>query len=256
MSLDILPSAPDVIAVRVQGQLEHDEMERAIDLIERSISANERTHVFVEAIGFRSLDMQHLSDYLRRTWPLLGKLKRFGRIAVVSDQAWLRAAARIESALLPNISYEVFGPSEREQALAWVEGRESYPHRGGIRAVETDRRDVFAFEIDGKLMERDLEAVADTFLAQAPSRAIGKIIRFGGAELGGLLDGDFVRMKLAAMSSVERYAIVGGPEWLAGWISLVDGLAKADIRHFALQEEAAAWEWVGAQPRSRGQASA
>jgi hypothetical protein len=85
---------------------------------------------------------------------------------------------------------------------------------------------------------------------------IGKIIQLGGAEPGGLLNGDFVRMKLAAISSVERYAIVGGPAWLPGWVSIVDGLAKADIRHFALQKEAAAWEWVGAKPRSRGQVSA
>ena len=58
-------------------------------------------------------------------------------------------------------------------------------------------------------------------------------------------------MKLAALGSVERYAIVGGPAWLAGWVSLIDRLAKADIRHFEFGDEAEAWKWIEAEPRAR-----
>ena len=129
MSIEILPSANDVIAVRLQGKLAHDELERVIDLIERSISERELTHVFVEDIGFTGIDMQHLPQYLQRARPLLFKLKRFGRIAVVSDQAWVRNAARFESALMPKISYETYSAAERDHALAWVEGRESLPRQ-------------------------------------------------------------------------------------------------------------------------------
>jgi len=254
MALEVLPSTPEIIAIRIQGKLDHEALQRVIDMIERSISSHEKTHMFVEASGFSGLEVQHMLEYFRRGLPLLGKLKRFGRIAVVSDQAWLRAAARIESALLPNISYEIFDPGERDQALAWVEGREPRPHGIGIRVVETNRPDVLAFEIDGKLTRQDLEAVAKRFTTgmagQSPSRVLGKIIRLGGAELGGLVDDDLVKGKLAAFSNVERYAIVGGPAWLAGWVSVIDALARADIRHFPLQDESAAWTWIGAAPGS------
>lgn len=47
----------------------------------------------------------------------------FGRVAVVADQAWVRIGTRLESALLPSISYHTYMPEERDQALAWVEGR-------------------------------------------------------------------------------------------------------------------------------------
>jgi hypothetical protein len=57
--------------------------------------------------------------------PLFGKLGRFGRVAVVADQAWIRAGTRPESALLPNISYRVYLPHERDEALAWVTGKSS-----------------------------------------------------------------------------------------------------------------------------------
>jgi len=251
MALEVLPSPADIVAVRIEGKLEHEALQRVIDMVEHSIASHDKTHMYVEAVGFSGLEVQHMLEYLRRGLPLLGKLKRFGRIAIVTDQAWLRAAARIESALLPNISYETFGLSERAQALAWVEGREPRPHGPGIRVVETGRPGTWAFEIDGKLTRHDLEAVAERFTSEAPSRVLGKIVRFGGTEIGGLVDDDFVRMKLAALSSVERYALVGGPDWLASWVSLIDGLAKADIRHFPLEEEAAAREWIGAGPASR-----
>lgn len=251
MAFEALPSATDVVALRIEGKLEHEALQRVIDMVERSIASHDKTHMYVEAVGFSGFEVQHMLEYLRRGLPLLGKLKRFGRIAIVTDQAWLRAAARIESALLPNISYETFELSEGEQALAWVEGREPRPHRPGIRVVETGRPATLAFEIDGKLTRHDLEAVAERFTSEAPSRVLGRIVRFGGAELGGLVDDDFVRMKLAALSSVERYALVGGPDWLASWVSLIDGLAKADIRHFPLEEVAAAWEWIDAGPASR-----
>ena len=57
---------------------------------------------------------------MRRAMPLFGQLGRFGRAAVVADQAWIRAGSRIESALLPGISYMVVGPEGRDEALAWV----------------------------------------------------------------------------------------------------------------------------------------
>ncbi|WP_173930965.1 STAS/SEC14 domain-containing protein [Chelativorans sp. Marseille-P2723] len=259
MTIEILPSsAPDVVLLRIEGKAEHEDVLRVIDLLEDLLFRNEKTHVLVEAIDFSGFEPQHVPEYLRRGLPLLGKLKRFGRIAVVSDQAWLRTLARIESALLPNISYETFDLSERERALAWVEGREPRPHGAGLQIIETSRPDVLAFEIDGKLSEDELETIVERFEPEesrpAPKRVIGKIIRLGGAEMKGLFDDDFVKMKLHAFSNVERYALIGGPAWLAGWVTFIDALTKGEIRHFSLEDEAAAWDWIGTRPHKDSRA--
>jgi len=58
---------------------------------------------------------------MKRAMPLLGKLDRFGRVAVVADQAWIRFGTRLESAILPNVSYRTYLPEERDEAFAWVE---------------------------------------------------------------------------------------------------------------------------------------
>jgi hypothetical protein len=54
---------------------------------------------------------------MNRSFPLFGKLDRFGRVAVVADQAWMRVLTRFESALLPYVSYRVYSPAERQEAL-------------------------------------------------------------------------------------------------------------------------------------------
>jgi hypothetical protein len=125
--IEMLKSKADVIAVKVGGKLDQPEMETLTNLVEKSLAEHEKTHVFVEVQGFSGLELTAIADYAPSVGAMLGKLKRFGRIAVVSDQRWIRWATQVESALLPGISYETFEPSERDRALAWVEGGQGSP---------------------------------------------------------------------------------------------------------------------------------
>jgi hypothetical protein len=84
------------------------------------MNKHDQVHIFVETRGISSLEISALPTYTARALPLFGKLSRFGRVAVVADQAWVRIGTRIESAMLPFISYKVFEPDERDRALAWV----------------------------------------------------------------------------------------------------------------------------------------
>lgn len=93
-----------------------------MDRIEQAMARHEVIHVFVETRSLDGIELSGLGAHVARAMPLLGKLKRFGRVAVVADQAWVRAGTRIESALLPNIRYRVFLPDERDEALDWVRG--------------------------------------------------------------------------------------------------------------------------------------
>lgn len=250
--IEMLKSKPDVIAVKVGGKMGREGLDAIVDLVEKSLAEREKTHLFADVEGFSGIELDALAEYLPRGLSMIGRLDRFGRIAVVSDQPWVRVATRIESALLPGISYEVFNPDEREQALAWVEGRRSLPHGPAIRIIETDRPDVLGFEVDGKISAAEMKAVAsyfnDALKHGRPRRLLGRFKNFAWAEIGSFVEPDYYRMKLAALERLERYALVGGPAWLGAWAGLLDPLFKAEIRHFAAEDEAKAWAWLEAAP--------
>jgi hypothetical protein len=120
--LDFIDSADDVIAVRVADRISGEELDTIMDRLDGAMARHDKVHVFVETRSIDGIEIAGLGAYMARAMPLLGKLDRFGRVAVVADQAWIRAVTRIESAILPYISYRVFEPEDRDAAFAWVTG--------------------------------------------------------------------------------------------------------------------------------------
>ncbi len=121
--IELIPSSDDVIAVRVSDKITGVELDLIMDRLDAVMAAHDKVHVFVETSSIDGIELSGLPAYMMRAMPLFGQLGRFGRVAVVADQAWVRIGTRIESALLPFISYRTFMPHQRDAALAWVEGR-------------------------------------------------------------------------------------------------------------------------------------
>jgi hypothetical protein len=117
-----LPSPDDVLALEMNGTITSEDLDAIMDRTDAIMAAHDKIHVFVETRGIGGMQLSALPHHMSRAFPLFGKLDRFGRVAVVSDQAWMRAATRLESAVLPNIRYRVYEPDEREEALAWALG--------------------------------------------------------------------------------------------------------------------------------------
>ncbi len=250
--LEFLPAADSVVAVRIAGRLEARDLGAVLDRLEASLSARERTHFYVEVEALSGVEMDGMGGYMVRATGLLGRLERFGRIAVVADQSWIRWAARIESALLPKVSYETFTLAERDRALAWVEGKAERPHRPALKIIDRDRPDVLGFEIDGKVSAEEVEALVRAFQPALdrgePLRVVGRVRDIGGVEMSAFANRGYFEMKSRLLRHVERYAVVGGPDWLTSWVSMLDPLFRVDMRHFQANEEAQAWSWVGASP--------
>jgi len=118
--LEFIPSPDDAIALKISGAINGRELDAIMDRLDTTMERHDKVHVFVETHSISSLELSSLPHYFSRAMPLFGRLNRFGRVAVVADQAWIRVGTRIESALLPFISYRVFEPGERNEALAWV----------------------------------------------------------------------------------------------------------------------------------------
>jgi hypothetical protein len=121
--LEFLPTADDVIALRIAHKISGEDLEAIMDRLEPMLEKHDKVHVFVETQSIDGIEIAGLGRYTARALPLFGKLMKFGRVAVVADQAWIRFGTRVESALLPFISYRTFLPEDGEAALSWVRGQ-------------------------------------------------------------------------------------------------------------------------------------
>ena len=105
--LEYLPSNEDVIAIRCGGTLERGELQALMDRLDAALDARPKTHLYGEVVDFSALDTGGLGEMVKRGGRHLTKLDRFGRVAVVADQSWIRH----------------FDPDREDEALAWIGAR-------------------------------------------------------------------------------------------------------------------------------------
>ncbi|NYF33758.1 MULTISPECIES: STAS/SEC14 domain-containing protein [Sphingopyxis] len=120
--MEWINGADDVIALRLADKITGADLDAIMDRLDAAMAQHAKVHIFVETHSVDGIELSGLGSYMARALPLFGKLGHFGRVAVVADQAWIRAGTRLESALLPGISYRTFTPERREEALTWVVG--------------------------------------------------------------------------------------------------------------------------------------
>jgi hypothetical protein len=118
--LEFIASPDEVIALKISGSIKGADLDLIMDRLDSVMASHDKVHVFVETHAIAGLELSSLPHYFSRAMPLFGKLSRFGRVAVVAGQAWIRVGTRIESAMLPMISYRTYEPDERDEALTWV----------------------------------------------------------------------------------------------------------------------------------------
>ena len=253
-------SAPDhVLAMRLTGRIDEADIAAAIDLLEAKLAQHERIAFYAE-VELAGMTPGAFAKDIRYGLGKLRELRRFPRAAVVTSQDWVRWITRIEGAILPQLQMRVFPPAEREEAFAWASQplpdvhAETEPARPAIAMISTTKPDVIAFEIDGRIraddMRRVIAASEEAMQAHARVRVLVRIRNFDGVGIDALRHEGLPAMKLRGFRQVERYALVGGPTWmasLAGWLA---PLSRIETRHFDLGEEAEAWRWIGAEPDS------
>ncbi len=243
-----LPSADDIVAVTISGRLEKPDLERIMQRLDDAFARGDKVHIFAEVLEFGGMTAEAWMSDISHGLRYLGHLSQFGRIAIVSDRSWIRSASRIESALLPFVSYEVFTPDQRDHALAWVKGEIDTPRPASLRIADEDG--IVAFDINGRITRESLDALyarlTDDAHKGAPLKLLAHIHAYDGFDPAILVDPRYIQLKLELLRNVSRYAVVGGPDWMKRMIALSAPLLRMELRHFGDDEEQAAHAWLAA----------
>jgi len=254
--LEILESPKHLVAMRLSGQLTANDIDQAYKATDKALKDQDRISFFAEIDPSTSLTLEGLAKDLVEGVCQWNKLSKYYRAAVVTDKGWLSTIARVEGVVFSSIDVRVFGHEDRDKAFAWAseipEPVETPAQPGpSIHFLQTTSENVFAYELDGRLRERDIKAAVQElkpyFERQGKFNVLARMKNFSGFDLFALLDDDYIRLKLKARSKVDKYALIGAKPWMRNLMELVSPVVRTEIRTFEASEEEAAWEWIGAR---------
>jgi len=250
--LEVLPAPHHVAAFHFEKTLTVNDYAKVEAEVENRLAKHPRIGVYADLSGLRVITPRALYRDLRYSFGKFSEWDRFSRNAIVSDSRPLRAAVELVGRLVPQVELHTFTTDQRTAALAWAaELPDPASQPAALRTIATTRADTFALAWRGKLTAADMKFAMDVLkpaFESLPSvRLLLRIEDFGGVEPVGFLQSGMVALKQLAFHKLERYAVVGGPAWLARYTSVVGALTAIDIRHFKRELEQDAWAWLEAE---------
>ena len=253
--LEILDGPKYLVAFKLSGELTADDVDKSTKALTDALKDNERVSIFTEIDGSISLTLEGLWKDLVNSVSNFGIRRKIFRLAVVSSSEFYSFLLRVEGLVFSSIEMRVFSPEQRDQAFAWAAKEpeplpKPEPPRRAIHFLQTTNPNVFAYEVDGRVTEKDIEETVKElksfFERSEKTNILVRMKHFNGFDLSALLNDDLYRVKLQALSKVERYAVIGAPAWMRNFLELINPAFKLKIRVFDTENEHDAWEWVGA----------
>ena len=220
--------------------------------VDSKLQSHEHVGIYADAQDLAGVTPSGLAKDLASAFGRLGEFRRFPRGAVVTDRPWLRRVTLLSNALLRSIDLRTFASSERVAAMSWVAELHDEPRAPALRMVPTNRPDAIAFAISGTIAANE----ASEFVRAAEAvlernervRLLGRFDAPFGISPSAFKESGMAAFKWRVRHKIERYAIVGGPRWVAAWVGVLRKLTSIDLRHFDERDEGAAWTWIGAEP--------
>lgn len=253
--LEILESPKHLVAVKLSGSLTAKDVAEVYKAADKALKDNERISFFAEVDPSMELTLEGLAEDIKTGVCQWRKFTKAYRMALVTDKSWMAAVARAEGMFFSPLDLRVFSHEDRSKAFAWAsETPEPLPTPeepgASIHFLQTTSQNVFAYEVDGRLREKDIKSVVTELTPfmerEGKFNILARMKDFNGFDILSVLDDNLIRLKLKAPSKVEKYAVIGPKPWLRNLLELMDPLFKTQIRTFDSTEEDAAWEWVGA----------
>jgi len=245
--IDIEQIAPHAHRIAIYGEFHEDDARAFVDFAREHHAAGNGGNVLIDLVSLASWSFSAMSEELVHIPALTRWIYSLDRIALVSDEEWMRTAARLESALLPGVEYAVYDEDEADAARAWVMGTSDHPHGGAVRMLDLGD-DIAGFELVGRLDRAEAERALDTVRARLVGTDCSKLIvvirKWHGFEADAAFSSHVMNAKLDLLKHLDRYAVVGGPDWLRTMAGTFGRLVTPEVRSFDLDEEEAALAWL------------
>jgi len=121
MPYTIQAETKDLTMIDAQGELNPDSMPEAVEQLMEQTDAEDPGSLLVR-LQHMDLGTLHTvaSDWSRKA-EFFALQKRFGKVAVLTDQPWIRQSAKMQSVALPDTELKVYDLADEADARVWLE---------------------------------------------------------------------------------------------------------------------------------------
>ncbi len=109
--------AENVLACKIDGKLELDDIERLKTRVGEILADHEKVRVYVEVESFDGISFSALWEDLKMSF---GNLTKLSHKAVVSDKKWKDNMAKIADKISPCIELKQYPLEDRDAAIEWI----------------------------------------------------------------------------------------------------------------------------------------
>ena len=106
--------------MELSGKLDADEMEVALDQFIELADTVYQGKILYRIIDIHLPSLGAIIHKCSRLPSLIGIIKNFDRIAILTDKPWLQHAVEIEGKLIPGLEMKAFNLDQQTEAEVWL----------------------------------------------------------------------------------------------------------------------------------------
>lgn len=110
----------DLIEIEIGGKITADEMSKGLDTLLPMTEQMKNGRMLALYHDIEFPEAGAILEEMKRLPQLFGMLGKVTKVALVSDQKWIRDIAELEGTILPGMSVRSFTSDERAQAEAFL----------------------------------------------------------------------------------------------------------------------------------------
>jgi len=113
-------NGPNRIDISISGKIDSNNMRESLDALHAQSKDFENGRMLYRISDFDMPTFGALAVELSRLPMLFSLLRRFDRVAVITEKQWLQKASEIEGKLLPGMTIKAFDLDEEALAEQWL----------------------------------------------------------------------------------------------------------------------------------------
>jgi len=117
----VIPNGANRLDIELSGKLNTEDMRTALDTLVSKSKNIENGTILYEIIDLHFPSLGAIGIELSRLPALFVLMKKFDRVAVLTDKAWLKKASELEGALFPGLEIKAFNRNQKAVAEAWLD---------------------------------------------------------------------------------------------------------------------------------------